>query len=246
MLSSPTGTPRSGGAAAASPAPVSSSSAARWPMSTGALSTLHRSSSPPAPPVSSVPAPSSAQIAQSSPDGTPTVCTQCWVCKSHRRSVPSLETEARAWSDSERIATPVTAPRCPRSLQRPASATTSHSTSRVSAPPELSRLPSTEKARQSTEPRCPERVTRSAASSISHSRTVPSACPSPRRERSGERQSADTSVLSAGGPQKEWMSPPWRSDHNWAASRAGVSARSPTVATRPSDEATRPQRSSAT
>mmetsp|Transcript_31532 Transcript_31532/g.79172 ORF Transcript_31532/g.79172 Transcript_31532/m.79172 type:complete len:340 (+) Transcript_31532:2046-3065(+) len=181
------------------------------------------------------------------------VCAQCCVSKSHTRTVPSLlHVTSRAPAATPAPAPPparaslppplppgppptpgldstntasVTWSLCPRSRHSPASATTSHTTTLVSLPPETSSVPPALKRSAVTSERCPLRSTSVEPSLRFHRRIDPSDAPAATRSVPSARAmrvTAGVAPPSRGGGTRLRASTPRRTSHTASRSRAAV------------------------
>ena len=163
-----------------------------------------------------------------------TVCAQCCVSRSHTRTVASLlhVTSRRPEADAPRVSAllspstkhaSVTCPLCPLRRHRPASATTSHTTTFVSFPPDTSREPSRENRSAVTSLLCPFKRTSVLPSTRFHRRIDPSLAPAATTSLPGARAmrvTAGSAPLSRGGGTSELARMPRRTSHTARRSSA--------------------------
>ena len=190
-----------------------------------------------------LPAGSTSMLQHSAPSAA-TVCAQCWVSRSHTLTVASLlqvtsrtpEDPVAPADDDEAPPPPcaasasaktasVTWSLWPRSLHRPVSATTSHTTTLVSLPPDTSMEPLALNRSAVTSDRWPLRSTSVDASSRDHSRMVPSAWPAATRSLPSARAmrvTAGSAPDSRGGGRRLLASTPRRTSHTARRSSAAV------------------------
>mmetsp|Transcript_16803 Transcript_16803/g.41272 ORF Transcript_16803/g.41272 Transcript_16803/m.41272 type:complete len:309 (-) Transcript_16803:97-1023(-) len=179
------------------------------------------------------------------------VCAQCCVSRSHTRTVLSLlHVTRRAPAETPTppdpppppppppfFTTPTNAPPtstntasviwslCPRRRHRPVSATTSHTTTLVSLPPDTSSDPPALKRSAVTSERCPLRRTSVLPSSSDHRRMEPSKAPAATRSLPSARAmrvTAGTTPLSRCGGTRLLASTPRRTSHTLRRSSAAV------------------------